>query len=953
MSIWCDRIFTSGLLLLIFLTPLAFGAVHPWAFALVETSIFLLVIVWMTKLWHTLGTYPADQLSPGVIPNSWRPILLPVTLFLGLVGFQLLPLPPAVLQLVSPATSEVYTNSLLGWPDEAPYAQLLEQAVTSPAATSPDQVSPIPNPQSPIPNPQLLTPNPQPPIPNLSHWRPLSLAPSLTQTGLFKFLAYVALFCCVGLYPFGAPEQGYSSAAATQRFLRLVLLTVLLSGLLVASLGVLQRLTWNGKILWFFVPYDWQSAQPGEQFLRACGPFVNPDHFANYLALVFPLALAGSLSPQSFVLAHNTRPFRLLCGLVMGVLLMAILLSLSRSVWLGLLLSCGIVGWVFLLGREDSRPALLRKSKRAVRWGVSAGVLLVVLALFLVGPTGRSHVAERLEETLSHNAGLGGRFSVWSDMFGMVRDFPLFGVGLGAWPEVFPRYQRPPWTPNFQREAHNDYLEIMAETGLIGFGLLVWAGWQVGRRLRRGLGRLGPSSLPVVAAVLGGLGMLAFHESVDFSLQIPANAVLFTLLLAVGLRVVQNSQQNPELDAQLFRRREAELVFRMSAVPTATQVRRFPRNVLGTGLGAVCLVLFALGQERLPYPYSLPSATSVAEAVQAIADHPSQAALHVSLFRLLPQDTPAGQRLTELKIALWLAPHNPLIRDLYAARLFQLGRRDEALQEVTRSVFLSPAPATHRYLTPRLIPWLSAQEQHAIEQGFRQALAVGNEAALPGLGDFYTALGRFSEAGQLYADAASGQTRPEKRFSYLIEAARVYSRAGEQGTAERLFGQAAAVSPDSPEPYRDMATLVYAPQGKLDQAKAVIAEGIRRGADPFSLSLALADAARQKDDLALARLGLLHAVKVRPLSFLTHLRLGRLYMQEKNYDRAVLSLRTAVKLNPRSGPAFFSLGNAEEERYQLLAAEKAYARAAALEPRNADFQHRYQALQHRIAQAQG
>ena len=50
MSVWCDRTVTGGILFLILFTPFAFGSVHPWAFAIMEALIFLLVVVWMVKL---------------------------------------------------------------------------------------------------------------------------------------------------------------------------------------------------------------------------------------------------------------------------------------------------------------------------------------------------------------------------------------------------------------------------------------------------------------------------------------------------------------------------------------------------------------------------------------------------------------------------------------------------------------------------------------------------------------------------------------------------------------------------------------------------------------------------------------------------------------------------------------------------------------------------------------
>ena len=63
---------------------------------------------------------------------------------------------------------------------------------------------------------------------------------------------------------------------------------------IVAVVGIVEFFTWNGKILWLFVPYDWGVAQTNP-LSRAMGPFVNFDHFGNYLAMVLPLAAGGAL----------------------------------------------------------------------------------------------------------------------------------------------------------------------------------------------------------------------------------------------------------------------------------------------------------------------------------------------------------------------------------------------------------------------------------------------------------------------------------------------------------------------------------------------------------------------------------------------------------------------------------------------------------------------------------
>ena len=91
------------------------------------------------------------------------------------------------------------------------------------------------------------------------------------------------------------------------------------------------------------------------------------------------------------------------------------------------------------------------------------------------------------------------------------------------------------YTNLFVNEAHNDYAQLMVETGLLGFGLMLWflvrlyrSGWPTSRRWEFKWD--GAVSL---AALLGCTGLL-LHSLVDFNLQIPANAAVFFVLCAIA-----------------------------------------------------------------------------------------------------------------------------------------------------------------------------------------------------------------------------------------------------------------------------------------------------------------------------------------------------------------------------------------------------------------------------------
>jgi hypothetical protein len=131
MSLWCDRVFKSGLLFLILATPFAFGTVHPWAYSAMEAIVFGLVIVWMLKLAYLVRSRKSevrsqmsefDKSASRLTPHASRltSLGLPLGLFTLLAVFQLVPLPPSWLRVLSPATFEAYTQIIPGWPVRVP-----------------------------------------------------------------------------------------------------------------------------------------------------------------------------------------------------------------------------------------------------------------------------------------------------------------------------------------------------------------------------------------------------------------------------------------------------------------------------------------------------------------------------------------------------------------------------------------------------------------------------------------------------------------------------------------------------------------------------------------------------------------------------------------------------------------------------------------------------------------
>ncbi len=698
----CDRIVSAGIVCLIGFTPLAFGSVYPWAYCLIEAVIFLLVAIWMGKL--VLG---AESSAPSSV--AWGGLLL-----VAIVGFQLVPLPPAMVRALSPMTQTLYSRTLERWPGGVrrsepaegtggrvpgvsvlPTIEEVRQGASVPFApgiagrvvggigpanaTGPDSDGGNGRDHEAVVAGHKRYD---------SQWRALSIAPSVTRTALLKLLSYAAFFLLIAKYPFNRP----GTTGGERRFCRLVVIATLSTAIVVAVVTLAQFSWWNGKIFGFLVPYDWGIARP--EIRHAGGPFVNPDHLANYLAMTMPLAIAGALWRNPIIPSGWQIAFRLLCSCAGGVIWSVLLLSLSRAGWIGAL--CGLSVFVWLMRVQLSRDyaTWFPRPKAPALLVLGTGVVaLTVVALLAIGSAGRTRVDSRLEETFAHETSFGERVVLWEDSLGIVRDFPVLGVGLGCWPELFPHYHRPPWRSGRFLETHNDYLQLVAETGVVGFALFAWFFYNAAFRILTRMRTIAAGAQATFAALVSGLTVMAVHECVDFNLQIPANALLFTVMLGLANRLA------PGPDTKNL---------------GAFDVRVWRVAAAATGLLALILMVVALKQDKVPYPYNIRRPVAAEEARNLILAHPANAFVHLAAADCCRDAVADGERLKQLETALWLDPNNPFARDAYAGALLREKRISDGLRELTTSVFRSPSIYTHSYLDQKVIPWLSADEHAAI-----------------------------------------------------------------------------------------------------------------------------------------------------------------------------------------------------------------------------------------------
>jgi O-antigen ligase len=312
------------------------------------------------------------------------------------------------------------------------------------------------------------------------------------------------LYCAYGMLCFLVTQTLLRSSQA-----RRIAVILAAYGATLAALALLQGISPNGKIFWLRTPRmgGW-----------IYGSYVNHNHYAGLMELLVPIPLIIALSRM----AHNK--LRVAAGIAAAIMVGTIFLSGSRG------------GMIAIFVELIVLAAVLFRQKRSIRIAIGVGAFAVVLISLLVWLGGKElsvRVSSISKETRTEITG-GMRLSIDRDTFQMFRQRPLFGWGLGTFPTVYPQF-RSFYTNFFVNEAHNDYLQLLAEMGVVGFGIMIWFLIVLFRRVRRKVGNWTSnlSGAVTLGCTLGVTGIL-IHSLVDFNLQIPANAALFYVFCTIA-----------------------------------------------------------------------------------------------------------------------------------------------------------------------------------------------------------------------------------------------------------------------------------------------------------------------------------------------------------------------------------------------------------------------------------
>ncbi|MFQ5926344.1 MAG: O-antigen ligase family protein [Terriglobia bacterium] len=348
-----------------------------------------------------------------------------------------------------------------------------------------------------------------------STYATLSVVPYQTLSYLLLLLTYLVAFYLT------------ISVCQSRAGKKHIIFALLALGALEAFYGLVQYLT------------GWQplrSYAVGD--LDPVGTYINKNHFAGLLEMILPFAIGLAIyhfaaiqrtAPDAWAdarhIAGRSAVEKVVFWLFLAILIFgAVVLTQSRMGILSTLAS------IFVVMALIARVRKGRTARAVLIVGFLSGVILLIIWIGSLEP-----VLTRFEALEDQYAVTGqGRWAIWQDTFRLIPRYPWLGTGFGTFGEAYLGVQTS-YLNRFVSHAHNDYLEIMSDGGLIG-GLLIFGSFfYVLVRIIRCVGRTkDPLTKTTAVGAAGSLVAILCHSLADFNLQIPANALVFVVVLGLA-----------------------------------------------------------------------------------------------------------------------------------------------------------------------------------------------------------------------------------------------------------------------------------------------------------------------------------------------------------------------------------------------------------------------------------
>lgn len=304
-------------------------------------------------------------------------------------------------------------------------------------------------------------------------------------------------------------------------------------GLVLATFSLVQYFTWNDKFYWM------RAVQAKTSF----GPFVNRNHFAGYMELLLPWPVALMLTRRRSAAEKSFYLF------ITAWIILVTIFSLSRGGMISIFAQVAFL-MIFRPRQFDESELIATRRSRMLtllqRGAAVAGVLVIIVGgLTWLGAervvdrvaTGLDDDKTALASQFSDQSDFGGRDTLWKSSLKIFRAHPLTGAGLGSFETALPIYDQSKNVGLVASQAHNDYLQTLTDTGLIGGLLAIWFLLSTGRAVMKGLQvheqLMSHAALGCGASVFG----LLVHSLFDFNLQLLSHSLLFLAFAAVAAQL--------------------------------------------------------------------------------------------------------------------------------------------------------------------------------------------------------------------------------------------------------------------------------------------------------------------------------------------------------------------------------------------------------------------------------
>ncbi len=339
----------------------------------------------------------------------------------------------------------------------------------------------------------------------------LSLDAGKTMQGILKGVAYITLFMLVVIL-----------VNSRLRIQQMAMMLVYV-GTANAFFGMINYFTQGS--LGFFQPASWW-----EQAIS--GTYINPNHFAGLMELCLPMALGLIMAGHQQQRFYPNLKARLR-GMLEFLLSRKILLYLFAVImFAGIFLSSSRGGIASLLIAIVLGLVLFHFARPIDVPQMRIGRVIVPLVILAVGWLGVGNFIAKLE-----SAGLGSdRGLIREATYPLIADYPIFGTGAGTFEWIFTLYKKNNLGRLVYDHAHNEYLELLSEQGLVGFLLMglaiLFMYWRIIKCLSL---RHNAQLRGILFGVVVGTLSLLIHAWVDFNFHIPANAAIFWCLIGLGI----------------------------------------------------------------------------------------------------------------------------------------------------------------------------------------------------------------------------------------------------------------------------------------------------------------------------------------------------------------------------------------------------------------------------------